>query len=158
VNLEWVLDRARASVVQHGANMVVIDPWNEMDHSRPRDMSLTEYTGCAIKEFKRLARSMNIHLIVAAHPAKQQRREDGTFQIPSLYDVSDSAHWYNKPEVGIVVHREPRTGPSSASPSLAITTRSGHPATSTSHSAPRPTITPCWRTSIDFRNPPQAKG
>jgi twinkle protein len=106
VNLEWVLDRARASVVQHGANMVAIDPWNEMDHSRPRDMSLTEYTGFAIKEFKRLARSMNIHLIVAAHPAKQQRREDGTFQIPSLYDVSDSAHWYNKPEVGMVVHRE----------------------------------------------------
>ena len=24
---------------------------------------------------------------------------------PSLYDISDSAHWYNRPEVGIIVWR-----------------------------------------------------
>lgn len=76
-----------------------------MDHMRPKDMSLTEYTGYAIKRFKAFARQHNIHLIVAAHPAKMKRNTDGGYDIPSLYDISDSAHWYNKADVGIVVHR-----------------------------------------------------
>src|SRR3990167_8048259 len=47
------------------AKLVVIDPWNEMDHIRPKDMSLTEYTGYAIKAFRRLARVHRVHVIVA---------------------------------------------------------------------------------------------
>jgi twinkle protein len=107
ISLEWVIDKARAAVVQHGAKLVVIDPWNEMDHVRPRDWTMTEYTGYAIKEFKRFARRFNVHLIVAAHPAKQRREEGGAFAIPHLYDIADSAHWYNKPDVGMVVWRGP---------------------------------------------------
>ena len=106
VTLEWVLERVATSVIQHGVKMIVIDPWNEMDHDRPRDMSLTEYTGFAIKQFKALARRYQVHVIVAAHPAKQRKLEDGTYGVPSLYDISDSAHWYNKCDVGVVVHRD----------------------------------------------------
>jgi twinkle protein len=106
VSLEWVIDKARAAVVQHNAKLVVIDPWNEMDHVRPRDWSMTEYTGYAIKEFKRFAKRFGVHLIVAAHPAKQRRDDNGGFAIPHLYDIADSAHWYNKPDVGLVVWRD----------------------------------------------------
>ena len=24
--------------------------------------------------------------------------------MPTLYDISDSAHWYNKPDVGLIIH------------------------------------------------------
>lgn len=109
VTLAWTLERCAASIIQHGARLVVVDPWNEMDHIRPSDMSLTEYTGFAIKQFRKLARKYQVHLIVCAHPAKQRKGEDGKFQIPTLYDISDSAHWYNKPDVGIIVHREDQT-------------------------------------------------
>lgn len=105
VTLEWVLERSAASVIQHGARLVVIDPWNEMDHDRPSDMSLTEYTGFAIKQFRKLARKHNVHVVVAAHPTKQRKSEDGKLLMPSLYDISDSAHWFNKADIGIVVHR-----------------------------------------------------
>ena len=105
VTLAWLLERAAAAVVRYGAKIVVVDPWNEMDHVRPPDMSLTEYVGFAIKQFRKFARKYRVHLIVAAHPAKQKRNDDGTFSVPSLYDISDSAHWYNKADVGIVVHR-----------------------------------------------------
>jgi twinkle protein len=105
VTLEWTLEKARAAIVQHAARLVIIDPWNEMDHVRPRDISLTEYTGFAIKSLKRLARRFNVHVMVAAHPAKQLRDDQGGFKIPSLYDVSDSAHWYNKPDAGMIVWR-----------------------------------------------------
>jgi twinkle protein len=108
VTLQWFLERASASVLQHGAKVVVVDPWNEMDHTRPRGMSLTEYTGFAIKQFRKFAAKYHVHMIVVAHPTKLAR-VDGKTPIPGLYDISDSAHWYNKPDVGIVIHRENET-------------------------------------------------
>jgi twinkle protein len=106
VSLEWCLERCRAAILQHGAKMIVIDPWNEMDHLHPPELSLTQYTGFAIKQFKKLARKYLVHVVVVAHPAKMQRHKDGTYPIPSLYDISDSAHWNNKADIGIVVHKE----------------------------------------------------
>jgi len=106
VTLGWLLEKAAASVVRHGVKIVVIDPWNELDHERPNGMSETEYTGLAIKEFKRFARKYQIHLIVVAHPTKLARDKDGKLPMPSMYDISGSAHWFNKADVGVVVHRD----------------------------------------------------
>lgn len=106
VDLTWVLERCQAAIVQHGAKIVVIDPWNEMDHIRPPDMTLTEYTGFAIKQFRKLASKYNVHVMVAAHPTKLRPEKPGQpLPIPNLYDISDSAHWHNKADIGIVVHR-----------------------------------------------------
>lgn len=104
-SLDWVLEAAAASIIQHGARLVVIDPWNEMDHVRPADTTLTEYTGLAIKRLKKFAKKFWVHVIVVAHPAKMLRSKDGKIPVPSLYDISDSAHWHNKPDVGLIVHR-----------------------------------------------------
>ncbi len=105
VTLQWLLDVATAAALRKEAQIVVIDPWNEMDHVRERDQSQTDYVGAAIREARRWARKMRVHLIIAAHPAKMQRGKDGKHPIVSLYDIAESAHWANKPEVGIVVHR-----------------------------------------------------
>lgn len=105
VTLEWMLNVLEQSALRKEAQIVVIDPWNEMDHTRPPDMTMTEYTGYAIKQFKKFARYHNVHMIVAAHPAKMKRDRDGKYPVPSLYDIADSAHWANKPDVGIIVHR-----------------------------------------------------
>lgn len=103
--IAWVLERAKAAVVQHFAKVIVIDPWNEMDHQRPDDVSLTEYVGESIKALKRFARNYNVVLIVVAHPAKMRRDKDGNFPVPNLYDISDSANWANKADAGLVIHR-----------------------------------------------------
>lgn len=103
--LKWVLDKAEATIIRNHCKLIIIDPWNELDHDRPNGMSLTEYTGFAIKQFKKLARKYLVHVIVVAHPAKMLRLKDGSYPIPSLYDISDSAHWYNKPDIGIVIHK-----------------------------------------------------
>jgi twinkle protein len=104
--LPWLLEKAAASVVRHGVRIVVVDPWNEMDHMRPDGVSLTEYTGIAIKEFRRFAKKYQVHLIVVAHPTKLQKEKDGSVPMPSMYDISDSAHWANKADVGVIVHRK----------------------------------------------------
>jgi twinkle protein len=105
ISLTWVLERCAAAIIRYEAQIVVIDPWNEMDHVRPPDMTLTEYIGFAIKQFRKLAKKYRVHLIVVAHPAKMQRGKDGTYPVPGMWDISDSAHWANKADVGIVIHR-----------------------------------------------------
>lgn len=105
VTLKWVLDKCEAAILRNHCKLIVIDPWNEMDHDYPSGMTLTQYTGFAIKQFKKLARKYLVHVIVIAHPAKLPRSKDGTYPEPSLYDISDSSHWYNKPDIGIVIHR-----------------------------------------------------
>lgn len=103
--LEWFIERAKAAAIRYDARVIVLDPWNEISHQRPQDMSLTEYVGDAIKTLKRFARSFGVHLIVVAHPAKMRRDRDGKFPMPALYDISDSANFSNKADVGIIVHR-----------------------------------------------------
>jgi twinkle protein len=105
VTLDWLLERAAAAVIRYGSRIVVVDPWNEMDHDRPPDMSLTEYVGFAIRQLRKFARKYNVHLIVVAHPAKMRRNQDGTYPVPSLQDISDSAHWSNKADLGVIIHR-----------------------------------------------------
>jgi twinkle protein len=106
VDLGWVLDKMAASVYRYGTDMFVIDPWNEMDHNYPRSsMSQTEYTGFAVKQLKKFASRHQVHVAVIAHPAKMQRNRDGKYPMPTLYDIADSAHWFNKPDLGVIVHR-----------------------------------------------------
>ena len=110
VTLEWLIARMEAVVLRHNCSIIIIDPWNEMDHERPPGMSLTEYTGNAIKMLKKFAKSRGVHVMVVAHPAKLNRNKNGDFPIPQLYDISDSAQWSNKPDLGIVVHRDEKNG------------------------------------------------
>lgn len=104
--LAWVMERFAASALRFGTRMFVLDPWNELEHDRPNGVSLTEYVGTALRDFKAFARKYEAHMVVVAHPAKLRREPSGKYPIPSLYDISDSSHWYNKADVGVVVHRE----------------------------------------------------
>jgi twinkle protein len=106
ISVDWALESLATAVVRDGSQIVVLDPWNEMDHLRLPGESVTDYTGRAIKAFRRFAKKMNVHLMVVAHPTKMQQRHDGTFPIPTLYSISDSAHWYNKADAGLVVHHD----------------------------------------------------
>jgi twinkle protein len=106
IDLDWFLEKASVAVIQHGAQVIIVDPWNELEHKTGRRESLTEYVGRAIRRLKAFAKSNNVHLMVVAHPAKMYRDKSGNFPTPSLYDISDSAHWANKADLGIVVHRE----------------------------------------------------
>lgn len=103
-DLKWILSRCAAAVMRFGLDMVIIDPWNEIDHTIPPNMSLTQYTGFAIKQFKRFARKYQVHVMVIAHPAKPLQAK-GKAPTPSLYAISDSAHWANKADLGLVVMR-----------------------------------------------------
>lgn len=105
-SLEWLLEKMEVAVVRHGARIIIIDPWNELEHSRIGNETETEYIGRAIRTLKRFAKAFRVHICVVAHPTKSAKDADGNYKMPTLYDISGSANWYNKADLGVIVHRE----------------------------------------------------
>ncbi len=101
-----VLDRATSLVKRFGIRGLIIDPFNEFDHVRPRGMTETEYICDVLGELKRGAREWSVHVWLVAHPQKLYRREDGTYPVPTPYDISGSAHWRNRADNCLCVWRD----------------------------------------------------
>lgn len=74
-----------------------------MEHNRPRNLSETEYVSQFLSKIKTFAKSNSVHVWLVAHPKQMQAWKGAA---PNLYDISGSAHFNNKADVGIVVHRD----------------------------------------------------
>jgi len=83
-----VLHLAKALVFRKGIKGLVIDPWNELDHSRPSNQTETEYISNALTKIRRFARDHQVHVFLVAHPTKLQKKPNGTYGVPRPYDVS----------------------------------------------------------------------
>ena len=103
--IDWLLERARMACVRHGVNGVVVDPYNEISATRASGKREDEHIRDLISSCKQFCRNQNVIMWVVAHPSKLQRRDDGSYPIPSMYDISGAAHWHNMSDVGLVVHR-----------------------------------------------------
>jgi twinkle protein len=103
--LDWVLDRAAVAVERDNAEVVVIDPWNELDRAKPRDMLLTDYIGQCLMLLKQFCRTMNVIVVVVAHPTKAVNENGG--RVAGLADIEGSMNWFNKCDNGLVVVRDP---------------------------------------------------
>lgn len=104
VDMNWLIERMTASVVQRDVDVIIIDPFNEMEHNTEGE-SMTIYIGWFIKTLKRFAAKHNVHVIVVAHPRKINKDKDGNVEVPTLYDIEQSAMWYNKADLGVIIHR-----------------------------------------------------
>ena len=102
LDVDTLLDLARLTVRRDGTRVLVIDPWNEIEHKRRTDESETDYIGRAIRALKSFARLNDVAVIVVAHPAKPDPTRKMT--PPALYNISGSANWANKADYGLCVH------------------------------------------------------
>lgn len=101
-SVDWVLNLAKAAVMRHGIRGLVIDPYNELDHQRPGNQTETEYVSQMLTKIKRFAQHHDCHVWFVAHPRQLQVWRG---EAPGLYDISGSAHFINKCDNGIVIHR-----------------------------------------------------
>ena len=104
-NLDWLLDKATEAVLRDAVRVLVIDPWNELEHARKSHESETEYIGRSIRSMKRFAKTYQVVVIVIVHPTKDVAQKDGKTRKPNLYDCAGSSHWYNKADHGVVIDR-----------------------------------------------------
>jgi len=103
--LENIFTETKSLIFRHNIKILVIDPWNRIEHQMGSE-SETTYINKMLTKIINFAQENHILVIIAAHPRKMQKKKNSTeYEIPSLYDISGSAHFYNKTDYGICVYR-----------------------------------------------------
>ena len=105
-SIEWILSKARQSVLKFGIKGLIIDPYNEINSSREGNKREDEHIRDLISKCKKFCRTHEVTIWLVAHPSKLPPKEDGSICVPTMYDVSGSAHWNNMSDVGLVVYRD----------------------------------------------------
>lgn len=101
MSLEEMLEILKELVMTKGINACLIDPWNEIDHDDGKYSSKHDYIEYALRKIKSFKNNHDVAWWQIAHPTKL-----GRGVVPDLYSISDSSHWYNKPDNGFVIDRD----------------------------------------------------
>jgi twinkle protein len=102
MDLDYFLDLCRTSVQRDGTRVIILDPWNEIEHKMRHGESETVYIGRALRAIKRFAKVHDVAFWIVAHPTKPF---EGKVRMPRLLDISGSANWANKADFGLSYHR-----------------------------------------------------
>jgi twinkle protein len=106
LTLPYILEVFNDSIENNKTTGIVIDPWNELTHQRSSGQNESDYIGESLRTCRRFARTKNVLFFILAHPAKMDK-ETGTktYDVPTLYNIHGSAHWFNKSDNGLTVYR-----------------------------------------------------
>lgn len=105
-SIDAILAKTVELVQRKGIKGLLIDPWNYIDHKVPTSQTETQYISNVLTKIKATALKLGIHIFIIAHPAKLQKNlQTGKYEIPTLYSISGSAHFYNKTDNGMTIYR-----------------------------------------------------
>ena len=103
-NLAWLKAMIYTLAVRDNCKLIVVDPWNELEHLPEPGESITNYINFALQQIRTWAEKFDTHICVIAHPRKMAT--DGKPRPPTGYDIADSAAFANKPSLGFTVHQD----------------------------------------------------
>lgn len=109
MNVDAVLSRARGLVYQAGIKVLVIDPWNELDHIYPAGQREDQYIGVQLAKIRRFARVHGVHVFLVVHPRQLEKDKKGSYPPPTAYDIAGGAMWRNKADNILCVYRPDMT-------------------------------------------------
>lgn len=102
-SLTALLKIAATMVKRNGIDCLCLDPFNYIEQDSS-DESSNEKIGNLLRKLKQFAVKYNVNVTLVAHPRKMDKT-GGNYNVPRLYDISGSHHFFNVPDVGIAVHR-----------------------------------------------------
>lgn len=100
MTLDFILDAAKIMIKKYGIKILVIDPYNVVDHQYEKGVNETQYISKFLNKLVLFSRTYQILIKLVAHPRILQKGEKAT-----MYTISGSAHFYNKVDYGIIVDR-----------------------------------------------------
>lgn len=107
--IDAILESAAGLIKRHGIKGLIIDPYNKI--SAPfGSQSETQYINEFLTKLTIFKQKYDIHIFLVAHPRKMQKKENGLYDVPTLYDIAGSANFYNQVDNGITVYRNFETG------------------------------------------------
>lgn len=102
-----ILQKAREVVRRKGVKMVVIDPFNRIDHQMEKGMAETQYISHFLDRLLTFAINTGTLVVLVAHPRKLERDNiTKRFPVPDMYSINGSANFFNKCDYGFAVERE----------------------------------------------------
>ncbi|RHZ96475.1 toprim domain-containing protein [Cereibacter sphaeroides] len=106
-HLQWLESMIYALAVRDQCKLIIVDPWNELEHAPQPGESMTAYINAATKFLRQIAERLDIHIALVAHPRKMPT--EGAPRPPNGYDIADSAAFFNKPSLGVTIHQAKHT-------------------------------------------------
>ena len=103
--IDNILAKAKYLVRRRGIRVFVLDPFNRIEHEQSGGETETQYISRLLNRMTAFARQNDILFILMAHPTKI-KKDNGNAGIPTMYDISGSATFFDKADFGLVVHRE----------------------------------------------------
>lgn len=101
--LDGILNKVRQAVLKYGIQWFVLDPWNKLEH---QDDS-TNYVSRCLDMISNFNKKNGTHCFIVAHPTKMRRKPEGDgYEVPGLYDISGSANFFNKADIGLSMYKE----------------------------------------------------
>ena len=105
--LNELLASAQVCIDRFGCKMFVLDPYNEIEHTRDQWMTETEYVSWFMARLRKFARQNQVWVGLVAHPTKLKKDEKSKkYPVATLYDISGSANFANKTDNGLSLWRD----------------------------------------------------
>jgi len=100
-SLENIIEKFKYLVRTKGVKICVLDPFNKIEND-------VEYSkqGKLLDKMIEFAKKYDVLFHLVAHPKKLQKDKDGTYPMPTMYDISGSSDFYAKCDYGIILRRE----------------------------------------------------
>jgi twinkle protein len=101
-SIGWLEEMVHTLATREGCKLIIIDPWNELEHLPEPGESLTNYINWALQQIRKWAEALEVHICLVAHPKKMSTENP---RAPTGYDIADSSAFFNKPSLGFTIHQ-----------------------------------------------------
>lgn len=106
VTIDGLIAKAEELVLRKGINGLLFDPWNCIEHKYVGENE-TKYVLECLNKIIAFLEKYRVHGFVVAHPTKLRKDpKTNKYEIPTMYSISGSAHFFNRTHNGISVWRD----------------------------------------------------
>lgn len=110
LDIESIIAKGREMVKSLGINGLIIDNMSTVEKSMSGQADTRHHQiKNMLNDVARFSRNYGVHVFLVAHPKKMTEVKSGVYKIPNGYDVGDSSHWFNLPDNGLTIYRNPET-------------------------------------------------
>jgi twinkle protein len=99
----WLFEKFSEQLYAYGIDIFIIDAFNKLGFNKGE--SGKEAIDSVLTKLTMFAQMNNVLIFLVAHPTKMKKNDNGTYETPTLYDVSGSSDFRNQTHGGFVVHR-----------------------------------------------------
>lgn len=102
---DYIKERFLELIIKEKVEFCMIDPFNQMTNEYSKSAGRSDkYLETLLSDFGRFAKLNEVYFIIVAHPKALQKKADGNYPCPDVFDIADGAMWNNKMDNILVYH------------------------------------------------------